>query len=168
MRPPNPFQRQTRDLPVPKHDASLRARGLRSRGALTSLATNGSLGVAFRQSWMAPTLPRRSFRDPISGPQVPLSTLRLGLTVSPHDSGTRRFATPFSSGTLTLLRHAGFYRRTRTDPLVPLSRGQPCVPVLMTRSLPNAHGSSVGGPTSSRKSLLAWASSHRRCSSVLG
>ena len=91
-----PFRRRTRDLPVPKHDASLRARGLRSRGALTSLATNSSFNVAFHRSWSVSALPRRSFRDPIPGPQVPLSTLRLGLTVSSHDSGT--------SGSLLLSR----------------------------------------------------------------
>ncbi len=53
-----------------------------------SLAPHGSFGMAFRQSWTALALPRRSFRDPIPGPQVPLSTLRLTLSVRRMTRGT--------------------------------------------------------------------------------
>jgi hypothetical protein len=113
--------RRTRDLPVPKHDASLRARGLRSRGVLASLATISSFGVAFRRSWSASALPRRSFRDPISGPQVPLSTLQLRLSASSHDSGTSRALPPSSSGTFTPLRHAGLPGAPRLTPCLPLA-----------------------------------------------
>ena len=84
-----------------------------------SLAPPGSSSVAFHRSWTASALPRRSFRDPIPGPQPPLSTLRLTLSVRRMTRGrVERYLLP-RRGTLTPLRHAGLTGAPRLALILP-------------------------------------------------
>jgi hypothetical protein len=68
---------QTRDLPVPARKASMRAQGLRPRGAGTSLAISTCSVLPSDQVDVVGTPKQTLFRGSIPGPHFPLSTLRL-------------------------------------------------------------------------------------------
>jgi hypothetical protein len=68
---------QTQDLPVPVRKASVRARGLRPRGARTPLAISICSVLPSEQVDAVGTPKQTLFRGSIPGPHFPLSTLRL-------------------------------------------------------------------------------------------
>jgi hypothetical protein len=68
---------QTQDLPVPVRKASMRAQGLRPRGAGTSLAIPICSVLPSDQVDVVGTPKQTLFRGSIPGPHFPLSTLRL-------------------------------------------------------------------------------------------
>ncbi len=68
---------QTQDLPVPVREASVRAQGLRPRGAETHLAISMRSVLPSEQVDAVGTPEQTLFRGSIPGPHFPLSTLRL-------------------------------------------------------------------------------------------
>jgi hypothetical protein len=75
---------QTQDLPVPVRETSMRAQGLRPRGAETSLAISICFVLLSDQIDGVGTPEQTLFRGSIPGPHFPLSTLR------PQPYDTRR------------------------------------------------------------------------------
>ena len=73
---------QTQDLPVPVRKASVRAQGLRPRGAGTSLAISICYVLPSDHVDVVGTPKLTLFRGSIPGPHFPLSTLRHRLTTA--------------------------------------------------------------------------------------
>jgi hypothetical protein len=106
------FQDQTWDLPVPVREASMRARGLRPRGAGTPLALPMCPVLPSVQVDAVGTPKYTLFRGSIPGPHFPLSTLRIHPCERIRMTRGRSDSLDLHRMKLSFTTSRRFYRRT--------------------------------------------------------